>query len=294
MEHWNGRRWSLSRSPKLGLRISALTDVAAIATDNAWAVGFNGSTGVIEHWDGKIWRRLPMAIRKPSVLYGVTARSASDVWAVGGRASADKVDYGGTGAPLVLHWNGSRWRAERAPPIGPLRGVSLAGNDLFVVGHSGEGNSRMAVARRNRGRWIVLPASEHTEYGASSIAARSTRDILVAGGSLARWNGVTWRVLLSQRGGGNNYRAVTRDSRGVWAVGLVGGSHPDRAWTLAEHQDRRGWRRIPTPYGTDTGSGSFSFNDVGSTPGNRAWAVGDRDPDLDGNASPVIAAYVCK
>jgi len=84
--HWDGTAWSLVPSPSVGTVLSSLTDVAAIAAGDAWAVGFSYDTSqqVVEHWDGTAWSMVTLP--DPDInsqLFGVEATSSQDVWAVG-------------------------------------------------------------------------------------------------------------------------------------------------------------------------------------------------------------------
>src|SRR5205814_4966051 len=65
IEHWDGSRWGVVSSPNVpGQSSSELWGVTAIASDDAWAIGFSlddsavGST-LAEHWDGTTWTRVP-------------------------------------------------------------------------------------------------------------------------------------------------------------------------------------------------------------------------------------------
>jgi hypothetical protein len=59
--HWDGSQWSVVESPGLGNSYShTLSDVAALSTNDVWAVGYktdsNGnSQTLIEYWDGTHW-----------------------------------------------------------------------------------------------------------------------------------------------------------------------------------------------------------------------------------------------
>jgi hypothetical protein len=68
IEHWDGRRWRIIPSPNSGATdYDVLNGVAAISTNDVWAVGNFMSTGgtgqqsLIEHWDGVQWRIVPGA-----------------------------------------------------------------------------------------------------------------------------------------------------------------------------------------------------------------------------------------
>lgn len=96
VEHWNGSSWSLVAMPtpagNLGVN---LDDVTAISASDAWAVGSYGPPGangvpvnLTEHWNGTKWS----VVSAPSpalgsILSGVSASSATSVWAVGVRYS---------------------------------------------------------------------------------------------------------------------------------------------------------------------------------------------------------------
>src|SRR5207244_4175617 len=80
-EHWDGRRW---RAIGTG-RGESLNAVGGACPVDMWAVGTTGSVTLTDHWDGSSWTTVP----SPSVphvgnlLFGVTAISSTDVWAVG-------------------------------------------------------------------------------------------------------------------------------------------------------------------------------------------------------------------
>src|SRR5271165_1412769 len=88
--HWNGKTWSQVPTPTPG-GTAYFNAVAATSPTNAWAVGLIGggpgdngfSIPVIEHWNGKVWRRQLFNLPKNSGEFnGVVATSASDAWAV--------------------------------------------------------------------------------------------------------------------------------------------------------------------------------------------------------------------
>jgi hypothetical protein len=110
--HWNGQQWTLVTGSTPGGDASLLS-VTASWTNNIWAVGITnptrcGNVGpqcqtLIEHWNGVRWKVIPSP-NPPSaylnVLWGISAISRTDIWAVG------TTDYGST---LIVHWNGTSW-----------------------------------------------------------------------------------------------------------------------------------------------------------------------------------------
>jgi hypothetical protein len=94
-EHWNGTAWTWVPSPSPGgtSGFSTLNGVAAVSAAGAWAVGDyeniagGGQRSLIERWNGTAWKQVPSP--NPSlagnILSGVSASSATDIWAVGER-----------------------------------------------------------------------------------------------------------------------------------------------------------------------------------------------------------------
>jgi hypothetical protein len=119
--HWDGTAWSRVNSPSPGSGLNGLTGVSAVSGGDAWAVGNSSSYDnpyvidtLILHWNGTAWTKVkspnpscPDDFISYNDLYGVSARSGSDAWAVG--------DYGDCAttlfkrATLVAHWNGTAW-----------------------------------------------------------------------------------------------------------------------------------------------------------------------------------------
>jgi Bacterial Ig-like domain (group 3) len=126
--HWNGTAWTQVHSPSpSSVSYNELHGVSAVSGSDAWAVGFydvneiGGSKTLILHWNGTAWTQVqspnpscPDYYYSDNSLYGVSARSGSDAWAVG--------DYGdctfatGPADTLVAHWNGTAWVNASAIP----------------------------------------------------------------------------------------------------------------------------------------------------------------------------------
>lgn len=287
IEHWDGRKLRRSTSPKLTAGQSALMDVTALSPDSAWAVGFDRSSALIEHWNGTHWRTIASPYTGRAALYGVAARTAHDVWAVGTRETGDRVDAGKVAAPLVLHWDGRRWRVHVPPHLDAVvYALSAARKAVFVSDSS-------RVASWEGGRWSLLPSAAVGEAGA--IAARSRRDLWVTGGEhVIHWDGRRWRVTLSARSGTTYTSVATGAHEDIWTVGYVTRySGGEAYWTRALHRRGTRWRRVRTPDGTDPGYGGFFLEDVAAGRAGSVWAAGYQDPALSGDDTPLIARYVC-
>lgn len=196
IEHWNGSAWSIVASPNFGGTTDRnnLLDVAAITSRQAWAVGTFESTkafkAIVLRWDGSRWR----AVANPcgSGLSGIDARSASDIWAVGG---AD-----------TCHWDGTKWTHFDAAPAPDgqssinLLDVTVAGpNDAWAVGDEastcGEGQicHSGVIQHWNGQKWSVV---RFFGVGLEGVHAITASDIYAVGlgtGALAvHYDGQDW------------------------------------------------------------------------------------------------------
>ena len=157
IERWDGSAWSVVTAPlPAGARETALRAITPIpGSQQLWAVGYiQPSTNpgytqpLIERWSGSAWQvvngpALPQGAFGASV-YGVTALSQTDAWAVGEYIASDH-----TIRALALHWDGAAWTIASSPDTwGTLSSVAAHGtHDVRAVGHafSGDGNQQTAL-----------------------------------------------------------------------------------------------------------------------------------------------------
>jgi hypothetical protein len=163
IEHWNGKRWTVVRSPRPAPN-AILYDVTAVAPSDVWAVGLRANSSrldqipLIEHWNGTAWS-LVASPRVPGVLGDMAVASPGDIWASGFRQVA-----GGTrpATTLVEHWNGTSWQLVPTPNPSKygdvLGGISVAGpNDVWATGQAGTS------------RYDTAPLAEHWDGHAWSV-----------------------------------------------------------------------------------------------------------------------------
>src|SRR5947209_7846495 len=100
--------WTVVSSPTVSGG-SELHAVTAISTNDVWAVGESFGAGspsqtLIEQWNGRKWSVVssPNIGTQNNELSGVTAVSATDIWAVG----FFQATSGGPQQTLTLHWDG--------------------------------------------------------------------------------------------------------------------------------------------------------------------------------------------
>ncbi len=134
--HWDGTAWTRVPSPNADVADNDLVSIAAIATDDVWAVGLHGLHTLTMHWDGTAWTIVPSpTLGGSSDLAGVIALAPDDVWAVGGRLDRPANAL----HTLVEHWDGTSWvvvdSANKGPSDNHLWGVTAATGRMFAVGY---------------------------------------------------------------------------------------------------------------------------------------------------------------
>lgn len=122
----------------------------------------------------------PGTLLDRGALSGVDSRSSREAWAVGWtRESGAKV-------PLVLRWNGTRWRRSTVPSgNGELTAVDVQGNgDVWAVGVGGTPMTSPLVLHRDDTGWhdATPPPPPNTVWERlNGVAARSAQDVWVVG-----------------------------------------------------------------------------------------------------------------
>jgi hypothetical protein len=157
IERWNGRRWSVQRSPGTpASSLSQLSSVTATSASNAWAVGEYQSKGhtfpLVEHWNGHSWRLQPaISPGSENILFGVSALTRTRAWA------ADAYVFGSNLGTLVESWDGGAWSEPSTPGQDLLQGVAVvSGRDAWAVGY--RGHYQTLIERWNGTTWTVQPS----------------------------------------------------------------------------------------------------------------------------------------
>src|SRR6266702_3800841 len=232
--------WSIVASPTTGMVEGNLLGVAAVATNDVWAVGSflptnGGGQALIEHWNGHKWS----VVKNPSTvgteLHAVAAVATNDVWAVGNASNAS-----GVSQTLIEHWNGKQWSIVASPSPSTqtnfLLGVTaVATNDVWAVGsfRNAGGAFQTLTLHWDGTAWSIVPSP--SPDGAFNdlfgVAAFSTSDVWAVGDSgsgtlIEQWNGSSWSAVASPSPStgsspGDSLRgaAVDPSSGQAWAVG---------------------------------------------------------------------------
>lgn len=167
IEHYNGSTWSVVPGPNFGLGpgdYNELSGIAAISASNIYAVGYystgsNSHQTFIVHYNGSQWSIIP----SPNVsgthdyLTGVTAISASNIYAVGGSYTLDSA-----GKALIEHFDGQTWSivlSSSPYTLSSLNAVQAASaSNIYAAGYSFTGTPTIPglVEHYNGRAWKVV------------------------------------------------------------------------------------------------------------------------------------------
>jgi hypothetical protein len=181
MDHWDGTSWTTFPGAPVNVD---LEDATVIPGGKIWLVGtaWPDTTAVTQNFsmffDGTSWHTVtvPSPSATLNLLHGVTAISATDIWAVGFENEGPN--------PLAqsVHWDGTAWSAVPmlVPPGGksrPRRVVALSSADVWAAG---DGPTSALVEHWDGRAWSMLadPSANVTPFG---IAALGQTDIWISG-----------------------------------------------------------------------------------------------------------------
>ena len=275
-------------------RIRRILVGAAVAS--ALLVAFVAGAGGFTSWT-------VVASPSPNV-YGnifnaVSARTASDVWAVGVGGSASN------NATYAARWNGTSWTTYATPNPVPhcLDGnfqwtgnrlndvVAISGSNAWAVGN-GCYESKTLVEHWDGTKWSIVASPNPTAgvNALSSVAAISASNVWAVGWHTSNgayqtlvehWDGTAWSVVSSPNPNptSNVLAAVAASSASdVWAVGYSGLSS-----TLIEHWNGTSWSVIASP--ALPGSVLSGVTAISPTD---AWAVGSQTGASGGTLTLVL------
>jgi len=215
-------------------------------------------------------------------LYGVTATSPGNAWAVGLHPDSS----------LIIHWDGSTWTQQLAGPgYFWSVGASSAGN-AWAVGGTDWFASQTMTYHWDGTAWTHIPSptpaatallngvtvsgNEAWAVGATGVSPGNP-DLSHASPLIEHWDGTAWKVMrtphlpaAAHAGQLQNVTAVS--SRNIWAVGWIGSgqSGSDSFRPLIEHWKGRSWFRVKSP----AVAPQSVLSSVTATGYRHVWAVG--------------------
>jgi hypothetical protein len=266
-----------------------MTGISAPGPADAWALGEIVSpdevTPLVEHWNGRRWRRAALPAR--------VTRYFSDtaLWTTFGAAGPGDL-WAFTLNGHYLRLDGTRWTAGALPGghAADIEAVEVfSRQDVWAFGGRiiGSGYSpkvRPYAARFNGRTWTAVAVPGTGDINA--VSAVSGRDIYAVTGLLSsslgrigrplvlHWTGTAWRVLRPQpriARGATLYTVLAGPGPGLW----IGGSTPSGRKTtsaVVERWNGRSWTSASPPAAPPGGD----FAVLGLTPDGRSaiWAVG--------------------
>jgi len=286
-------KWSVVPSPSPNVVPSGLSVVAAVSANDVWAVGTSGSQlssgqTLIEHWNGAHWQivKSPNPGSIYNSLYGVTAVSATNVWAVG-----YYVHTTGVTQTLIEHWNGSRWSVVKSPSPASMNNelfsvAAVSEGSVWAVGTSSTTVGQTLIEHWNGSRWSVVTSPSPGSKGSSlsGVAVVSASSIWAVGDYMKsgtqqafaeNWNGTSWQVVPSPSvGTSSTFWAVGAVSaKDVWAVGDTANGNQGFQ-TLTEQWNGSRWSVVTSP---NPGSGGNTLFGVAAVSASSVWAVGNAE-----------------
>lgn len=284
IEHWNGTRWSLVKSPNATNGYNLLNGVAVVAANDVWAVGqaASGSTYsmLIEHYDGTAWSIFPSPNIPgfSSILQAITVIAPNDIWAVGYSS-----DTNFNNITLTVHWDGDAWSIVPSPILNDdiLFAVdAVASNDVWAVGRSFQ-EAKTLTIHWNGSNWSIVPSpndiGDDILFGVAAVAAN---DVWAVGadGSLStlaeHWDGTAWSIVATPQFEypQNNevlIGIVALANNNIWTVGqLLDFSVQE---TLTEQWTGSSWTVVSSPNKKNSNN---RLHGVTVTPNGTLWAVG--------------------
>ena len=223
-----------------------------------------------------------------NALYGVSADSPTDAWAVGYQTTSTGAEH-----TLIEHWNGTNWTVVPSPNAGGdlLYSVSAdSPTDAWAVGGTTlppTGTRKNLVEHWNGTAWslVAVPSTKKANDNLSSVVAFAANDVLTVGTDgtnestanvplLETWNGVTWSKGNPPHPVGSSDSSLSgigaTSPSDVWAVGSattgVNGN------PIIEHSGGGAFSLVPSPalglsFGILGGVAAITTTD--------AWAVGE-------------------
>jgi hypothetical protein len=259
-----------------------LTGVAAASASSAWAVGYAGSGTspkvLMLHWNGRTWSRVssPSVLTRAGKLNAITVVNNKDAWAAG---------YTGTPTlrsqhTLLMHWNGSAWRAvtRPAPITGFLNAVTATASGGWAVGGVPNGHNwpHPLALRLSGTTWSRVSMPDALDVTGVAITGKNAAWAIgdtEQQSELARWNGHAWTWEFSILPYLYILGGITADPGGAaFTVGQQfpnGGSQRPVILRLAGST----WKKV-----TVRAPANAVLNTVTFAPGGTAWAAGSTGP----------------
>ena len=206
--HWDGTSWQqVTAKAKFAFRgVASFSPAAATAVGAIQTGEHTFSPTVAYQWNGTSWARTatlhaPSGVSASSAfVIGLSADSATDMWAIGGDPSGN----------LVWHWNGTHWtvKAVISPngTAGLLGVAAISSTDVWTVGYTNAAKDQQTVSLHWNGTgWThVTTPDPGTENAVLNGVAAAGSSVWAVGSYntgpqqsephtlILSWNGTSW------------------------------------------------------------------------------------------------------
>ncbi|MGD0242007.1 MAG: hypothetical protein ABSB59_16995 [Streptosporangiaceae bacterium] len=218
-------------------------------------------------------------------LNGVSARTATDAWAVGQQfAAAGQAPP----PPVTYHWNGTAWSLVSTPALGvnsALLAVSASSaTDAWAVGFEVlRPRQRQTLLEHWNGTAWSVDAADSVSGSAVQLSAVTDLSasnayavgIGAAGPLLEHWNGTSWSPVTLPDPAFNvgPGQAISASSASdIWVVGTTSAPATGQAVAEAIHFNGSAWAVVPM---AQPGANTPAIAAVTAIAAGNAWAVGE-------------------
>jgi hypothetical protein len=287
--------WGTVPSPNLGPAENILTDIAAIDSQDVWAIGTAGNDPLALHWDGDSWNIIPVPeLTYDTQLNGITAVSTNDVWAAG----AVETGVSSNTDTLIMHWNGTEWSVIPSPNGNPngrnkLNAIAaVAANDIWAVGEYTDNiSTRPLILHWDGSDWTIAPQDCDLYNSLLAVTVIAPDDIWATGYALTcHYDGSSWTEIPSPQPRPafneigytlNDIDAVSTDD--IWVVGSrsISTGQAVVVASLAEHWNGSQWTAVYNQF-------PILGNGVVALAADNIWAVGSSIAHWDGSSWRVV------
>ena len=206
VERWDGTRWTIQKTPRLGGGpYHGLQSVSCTSRRACTAVGYTAGDVLVERWNGRTWS-IQTTPHPAGSLSGVSCTSSTACTAVG------ETDSGESHAMVAERWDGAHWSIEATPQLedGAFSDVSCTSSTACTaVGSYFTAGMTFTLAERWDGiRWSIqtTPNRQGVVYDSLSGVSCTSNACTAVGGTFTRyetspqltlaehWDGTNWVI----------------------------------------------------------------------------------------------------
>ncbi|MEV0278954.1 hypothetical protein AB0I22_21575 [Streptomyces sp. NPDC050610] len=184
VNHWDGETWKTTKFDDVegylgALQVKSENDIWAVGATDAGGVANDNHQGLVMHYDGTKWTRIPVpSIPKVSTyLDSVISNGPNDVWVSGTVRDERGLGDKRTGA-YVIHWDGKSWTHRDVPGKEAVTAKSFANYDgKLYAGLSGN----QKLVRWTGSAWEQVDGLEPYMFGVHELTTAKDGSLYLTG-----------------------------------------------------------------------------------------------------------------